>query len=131
MKIDWTDLKRENYINDKSKLAEMVDDCIGFIRIGEICVDVVIRDYGNRDIPEYAYSYDFYVANEDTGYGYKIDMDNLPYDYADGTDLKDLSLSYEEFVKKSEHLITKFIEENDNVNDYSLIEKANKPLLIW
>lgn len=131
MKINWDDLKEKNYTNDKTKLAEMVDDCIGFIRIGEICVDVLIRDYGDGDIPKYAYSYDFYVANEDTGYGYKTDMNNLPYDYADGTDLKDLSLSYDEFVKKSEELITKFIEENDKVNGYSLIEKANKPLLIW
>ena len=49
-----------------------------------------------------------------------------PYIY-----LKDLSLSYDEFVKKSEELITKFIEENDKVNGYSLVEKANKPLLIW
>ena len=131
MKINWDDLKEKNYTNDKTKLAEMVDDCIGFIRIGEICVDVLIRDYGDGDIPKYAYSYDFYVANEDTGYGYKTDMNNLPYDYADGTDLKDLSLSYDEFVKKSEELITKFIEENDKVNGYSLVEKANKPLLIW
>lgn len=131
MKINWDDLKEKNYTNDKTKLAEMVDDCIGFIRIGEICVDVLIRDYGDGDIPKYAYSYDFYVANEDTGYGYKTDMNNLHYDYADGTDLKDLSLSYDEFVKKSEELITKFIEENDKVNGYSLVEKANKPLLIW
>ena len=131
MKINWDDLKEKNYTNDKTKLAEMVDDCIGFIRIGEICVDVLIRDHGDGDIPKYAYSYDFYVANEDTGYGYKTDMNNLPYDYADGTDLKDLSLSYDEFVKKSEELITKFIEENDKVNGYSLVEKANKPLLIW
>lgn len=131
MKINWDDLKEKNYTNDKTKLAEIVDDCIGFIRIGEICVDVLIRDYGDGDIPKYAYSYDFYVANEDTGYGYKTDMNNLPYDYADGTDLKDLSLSYDEFVKKSEELITKFIEENDKVNGYSLVEKANKPLLIW
>lgn len=131
MKINWDEFKRKNYTNDETKLAELVDVCIGFIRIGEICVDVVIRDYGNVDSPEYAYSYDFYVANEDTGYGYKTNMNNLPYDYADGTDLKDLSLSYDKFIKKSEGLITKFIEENDKVNTYSLIEKANKPLLIW
>lgn len=131
MKVNWDELKKENYTNNKARLAEMVDDYIGFIRIGEICVDVLIRDYGDNDLPEYAYSYDFYVANEDTGYGYKLDMNNLPYDYADGTDLKDLSLSYDEFVKKSEELITKFIEENDKVNGYSLVEKANKPLLVW
>lgn len=109
----------------------MVDDCIGFIRIGEICVDVIIRCYGDTDNPEYVYSYDFYVANEDTGYAYKEEMNNLPYDYADGVDLKALAFSYDEFVEKSENMITMFIERNDKSNGYSLVEKVNKPLLIW
>ena len=131
MKIIWNEFKKERYTNNETELAKLVDDYIGLIRIGEICVDVLIRDYGDGDVPEYAYSYDFYVANEDTGYGYKTEMNNLPYDYADGTDLKDLTLSYDEFVKKSEELIIRFIEKNDKVNGYSLVEKANKPLLIW
>lgn len=131
MKINWDELKRENYINKEEDLSEMVDDCIGFIRIGEICVDVIIRCYGDTDNPEYVYSYDFYVANEDTGYEYKEEMNNLPYDYADGVDLKALAFSYDEFVEKSENMITMFIERNDKSNGYSLVEKANKPLLIW
>lgn len=131
MKINWDELKRENYINKEEDLSEMVDDCIGFIRIGEICVDVIIRCYGDTDNPEYVYSYGFYVANEDTGYAYKEEMNNLPYDYADGVDLKALAFSYDEFVEKSENMITMFIERNDKSNGYSLVEKANKPLLIW
>jgi len=131
LKINWDELKRENYINKEEDLSEMVDDCIGFIRIGEICVDVIIRCYGDTDNPEYVYSYDFYVANEDTGYAYKEEMNNLPYDYADGVDLKALAFSYDEFVEKSENMITMFIERNDKSNGYSLVEKANKPLLIW
>lgn len=131
MRINWDELKRENYINKEEDLSEMVDDCIGFIRIGEICVDVIIRCYGDTDDPEYVYSYDFYVANEDTGYAYKEEMNNLPYDYADGVDLKALAFSYDEFVEKSENMITMFIERNDKSNGYSLVEKANKPLLIW
>ena len=131
MRINWDELKRENYINKEEDLSEMVDDCIGFIRIGEICVDVIIRCYGATDNPEYDYSYDFYVANEDTGYAYKEEMNNLPYDYADGVDLKALAFSYDEFVEKSENMITMFIERNDKSNGYSLVEKANKPLLIW
>lgn len=131
MKINWDELKRENYINKEEDLSEMVDDCIGFIRIGEICVDVIIRCYGDTDNPEYVYSYDFYVANEDTGYAYKEEMNNLPYDYADGVDLKAIAFSYDEFVEKSENMITMFIERNDKSNGYSLVEKANKPLLIW
>lgn len=130
MKFNWNELKKENYTNDRKELLELVDDYIGFIRIGEICVDVLIRDYG-EDESKLAYSYDFYVANEDTGYGYKEEL-NIPYDYADGTDLYNLSLSYEDFVKESEKIITKFINENDKKNHaYSLVEKANMPLLIW
>lgn len=131
MRINWDELKRENYINKEEDLSEMVDNCIGFIRIGEICVDVIIRCYGDTDNPEYVYSYDFYVANEDTGYAYKEEMNNLPYDYADGVDLKALAFSYDEFVEKSENMITMFIERNNKSNGYSLVEKANKPLLIW
>lgn len=56
----------------------------------------------------------------------------MPYDYADGTDLYDLTLSYDDFVKEAERLIAEFIESNDtNGHSYSLVEKANKPLLIW
>ena len=130
MEFNWNELKIENYTNNKKELLELVDDCIGFIRIGEICVDVVIRDYGEEG-NKLAYSYDFYVANEDTGYGYKEDL-NIPYDYADGTDLFNLSLSYEDFVKESERIITEFINANDRKDHkYSLIEKANKSLLMW
>lgn len=130
MEFNWNELKKENYTNNKKELLELVDDCIGFIRIGEICVDVVIRDYGEEG-NKLAYSYDFYVANEDTGYGYKEDL-NIPYDYADGTDLFNLSLSYEDFVKESERIITEFINANDRKDHkYSLIEKANKSLLMW
>jgi len=134
MKFNWNELTERNYTNDKEKLRELVDNYIGFIRIGEICVDVLIKYYYDGyddDVFELAYSYDFYVANEDTGYGYKGDT-QMPYDYVDGTDLFDLSLSYDEFVKESERLIKEFIESNDRKgHSYSLVEKANKPLLIW
>lgn len=128
MDFNWDELTSKNYTNDENKLLKLVDDYIGFIRIGEICVDVLIRDYGDKN-SKLAYSYDFYIANEDTGYGYR---NGIAYDYADGTDLYDLSLSYDDFVKKSEKLIKEFIEANDkNGHNYSLIEKANKSLLIW
>lgn len=133
MKFDWDELTIDNYTNNKQELKELVDDYIGFIRIGEICVDVLIRNYSDKDEKDkFAYSFDFYIANEDTGYGYKEkDNTTIAYDYADGTDLFDLSLSYEEFVIKVEKLLTDFILENDKKHSYSLVEKANKPLLVW
>ena len=40
--------------------------------------------------------------------------------------------SIENYKKESEKIITKFINENDKKNHtYSLVEKANMPLLIW
>jgi hypothetical protein len=73
----------------------------------------------------------FYVANENTGYGYKEESD-IHYDYADGTDLYDVSINYDDFVKASEAAIQTYIENNSRIrHSYSLIEKANKPLLIW
>lgn len=129
MKFSWCDLLEKNYTSDKDKLYELIDNCIGSIRVGEICIDVIIRDYGIEK--GLAYSFDFYIANEDTGYGYKGDI-KIPYDYVDGIDLFNLSLSYNDFVKESEKIIKEFIEVNDkNVHNYSLVEKANKPLLIW
>lgn len=67
----WDNFKKEKYTDIKDKLdkrAKLADDYIGSVRVGEICVDVLIRDYGEGDTPKYAYSYDFYVANEDTGW---------------------------------------------------------------
>ena len=60
MKFNWNELKKENYTNDRKELLELVDDYIGFIRIGEICVDVLIREYGGEE-SKLVYSYDFYV----------------------------------------------------------------------
>lgn len=134
MKLIWDELTRERYEESKGRLQEIVDDCIGFIRIGEICVDVLIRSYeGSYEDEKFVYSYDFYIANEDTGYGYR-DLENgetVAYDYADGTDLFDLTLSYDDFVRESERIIEDFITKNDKKFGYSLIEKANRKLVIW
>lgn len=46
MEFNWSELLEENYTNNKEKLRELEGNYIGFIRIGEICVDVLIRDYG-------------------------------------------------------------------------------------
>lgn len=123
MDFNWDGLSKEKYINSKQKLNELIDCCIGNIRIGEICIDVVIRYYG-----EPVYTFDFYVANEDTGYGYK---ENIAYDYAEGTEMYMIPSTYEDFTKRAEKIIMKFILDNDNQYGYSLWDKAKKQLLIW
>ena len=74
--------------------------------------------------------YDFYVAHENTGYGYKNNF--LPYDYADGGAMNvPYRMSYEKFVEKAEELFEDYIRMNDKMCDYSLVEHANRELEIW
>ena len=52
----WDNFKKEKYTDIKDKLdkrAKLADDYIGSVRVGEICVDVLIRDYGEGDTPKY------------------------------------------------------------------------------
>lgn len=136
MKFDWSEFTREEYETCKRDYEDgkyIADRFLGCIHVGEICIDVIVRDYGTNDGPEFAYSFDFYVGNEDTGYGYK-DMENggvVAYDYADGDDIYVFSYDYDEFVKESESLIESYINKNDDKYSYSLVEKANKPLFMF
>ena len=118
----------------------MVDQYVGHVIVGDICVDIIIRDYGDEE-EKLAYSFDLYVAGEDTGYGYKDLEDGsvLPYDYAEGDDMwvSDLPEDFATFKKQAEELLTWYIAFNDTeykakspdslVINYSLVEKASKP----
>ena len=124
-----------SYKIDEEKISMSVDNYLGCIFVGDICVDIVIRDYGNERV-KLAYSFDLYVAGEDTGYGYKTSEDGsilFPYDYAEGDDIwvSDLPADFETFKKTAEKLITRYIAANDirieRKNPYSLVEKASKP----
>lgn len=121
MNYNWDEFTKEDY----EKIEVFDDEFVGKVRCGELCFDVIIRNY---DEYGYAFSFDCYVANEDTGYGYTIE--GVPYDYADGTDYFFFCEPYEEFVKNIERELTRFIEWRDTCLgiDYSLKEKANKPL---
>lgn len=119
MKFDWsrfTEADFEKYIKNASKY----DDYIGAVHIGDICIDLLIED-------DNLLTYDFYVAHEDTGYGYKND---IPYDYADGDAMEmPYNALYDEFRVKAEELFTKYI--NAYRGNYSLVEHACRPLEIW
>lgn len=134
MIFNWDGFTEWHY-NMYIKNFSRFDDYIGAVRVGDICIDLLIED-------DNTLVYDFYVAHEDTGYGYKDYDDGMPYDYAEGGSM-DIphSLSYGEFKNKAEKLFEKFIMENDNWRgwncktnqylNYSLIEHANRPLEIW
>ena len=121
MKFDWSKFTKEDYEKYIGKCFDF-EDYIGAVHVGDISIDLI--NYGEENL----LAYDFYVAHEDTGYGYK--NDTLPYDYADGDGMNiPCDLSYEEFKDKAEKLFVEYIESYKG--DYSLIEHANRPLEMW
>lgn len=127
MKFDWRNFTEADY---NGMLDGNVDYC-GAVHIGDICIEFVVESgsFINEILIREAYVMcNFYVAHEDTGYGYKNDV--LPYDYADGFDMEILyELSYDEFKAKVENLSMEYIEAYKG--NYSLVEHANRPLEIW
>ena len=120
MQFDWRDFTEqdyERYIQNHS----CYDNYIGAVHVGDICIDLLINS-------DDFLSYDFYVAHEDTGYGYK---DNgLSYDFADGSEMNmPYDLSYDEFKDKAEGIFVTYIKSYKG--NYSLVEHANRPLEIW
>lgn len=132
--FDWgkfTKADYERYI-EKCKNDEYDShDYLGAVYVGDICIDLIdYRNAGTRIDKVDLLVYDFYVAHEDTGYGYKNDI--LPYDYADGDGMEvPYALSYEDFKRKAERLFADYIEKHDKTYGYSLIEHANRPLEMW
>ena len=124
MRFDWSNFTKADYEKYMKKCMAKVVDCydyIGAVHVGDISIDLV--DCGEDGV----LVYDFYVAHEDTGYGYKND---IPYDYADGDGMNiPYGLSYDEFKGKAEKLFMKYIESYKG--SYSLAEHANRPLEMW
>ena len=136
-KFNWNNFAEEDYNKYLEKcVAKIFDshDYLGAVRIGDICIELLDSDWfgedGEYDELEKILVYNFYVAHEDTGYGYK--NDTLPYDYA-GEGVMDVpyGMSYDEFKNKAEEMFKEFIIENDEANDYSLVKHAKKKLEIW
>lgn len=137
MKFDWRNFTEENYNKYLEKCAKRIfdsDDYLGAVRIGDVCVELIDSSWFGADDEydemEHVLVFNFYVAHEDTGYGYKNDI--LPYDYA-GEFLVDIPYGspFDEFTNNMEELIEEYIMENDETNSYSLVEHANRPLEVW
>lgn len=115
-------------------------DFIGKIRVGKICVDIVNHPECNKVF------LDLYVADKDTGYGYRkyIDCDGyeaeLCYDYALCIPLPYSYLtentSYKEFKKMVEMMLVKAFYDGTPYEscgdiEYNLWTEANEPLKEW
>lgn len=125
MKFDWRNFTETDYNKYLEKRMANSFDCndyIGSVLIGDISIDLV--DLGEENL----LNYDFYVAHENTGYGYR---NGIPYDHADGGGMSiPYGLSYNGFKDMAEELFTAYIANNDKCYSYSLVEHANRPLEI-
>lgn len=126
MEFNWNKFIEADY----NSMLDGKADYSGAVHVGDICIELIAESciMLNHIVNRKPYiMFNFYVAHEDTGYGYK---DGMPYDYADGFDIDiPYNLSYDEFKKEVEELSMRYIESYNG--DYSLVEHANKPLEIW
>lgn len=127
MKFDWRNFTEAEY----NCMLDGKADYSGAVYVGDICIELIAESCTliNNILNHKPYiMFNFYVAHEDTGYGYKDDI--LPYDYADGFDIDvHYGLSYDEFKTEVEELSMRYIEAYKG--EYSLVEHANRPLEIW
>ena len=137
LKFDWSGFTKENYdkmFNDANKetLGRVDRDYYGCVRVGELCYDIML--YYDVD-DQIQVDLDCYVANEDTGYGYKTldDGTEIAYDEASGTAVYDIEICYKHFKDNAEKAIERHIRWYDRFEEhtYKLADKANKELLIW
>ena len=124
---EYTEFQRK--IDSGEKGSDI--DFIGNIRVGELCFDLVARDYDDADGGD-ALDYDCYVGGEE---GYSETPHGYPYGWGGGGNLGALNIfpdmSYDEFMEKAEAELEKFISENPECCKYSLMEKANMPFHDW
>lgn len=135
MKFDWSRFTEADYNN----MLDGKED-FGQVYVGDVCIELVAEAVGTFIHDSYNVKelvcVNFYVAHEDTGYGYKdecgvnTDGNGMPYDYAEGFDVdRPYGLSYDEFKAKVEKLSAEYFE--GYKGEYSLVEHANRPLEIW
>ena len=148
--FNWDRFTEDDY---KNMLDEKED--FGQVYVGDICIELVVESCGVIDLKNETQEcdtillYNFYVAHENTGYGYKdegivnVGGRGMPYDFANGDamTMPCHDLLYSDFKNKAEELFKQYIVNNDKIHtsnyktgqivEYSLVEHANRPLEIW
>lgn len=134
LSFNWERFTEEHYADFLKKREDFLhesNDYIGAVYVGDIAIDLT-AGWGEVGEGRERVFFDFYVANEDTGYGYK--NDTIPYDHADGNEINVPSgMTYAEFKEKIEILFKEYIVFFDMTHGetYSLLEHAMRPLMIW
>lgn len=126
--IDWTELDKKRYDDLQRELKsgthDFVDDCIGEIRVGDCCFDVILcmdTEYDFYIIDCYVYGLDYC--------GYANASDGTPYEQFDGFCYKvNTNEDYDTFQKNINNEIVDFF---NNTSFDEVREKATKETLFW
>ena len=123
--FDWQDFSESRYNETRAKMNDNPAHdglFVGCVRVGELCFDLVLRDYGE---PKPSLDYDLYVGGIDDGYGYGKDC--YPYTYAEGGMLQTCA-DYDTFKATAEQEFVNYI---NSYGAYDLPTKAAMPLHTW
>lgn len=132
MKFSWNEFTENDFINYCTRMKnDMISDgdYIGCVRVGDLCFDLVVREY---NIGKRMLDYDLYVGGIDDGYS-PIESD-YPYSFDGGGTFENgimVNLTYEEFKTIAEYAFEDFITNEGSSHNVSLIEKASETLHVW
>lgn len=110
---------------------EYSDDFIGCVRVGNLCFDLITRQYDENEGP--VLTFDLYVGGVEDHYAYSRILPDYPYAYAEGSDFGKLLPAeyYEDFKQKAEAMFTDYIENSTYTKKFGLMQEASRPLHIW
>lgn len=135
IKWNWQGSMIEKWLDTRKNHPELYDDefdYIGCVRAGDLCFDLVEREFGSDGLYLTA---DLYVGGIDSGYGYGVN--GYPYDYFDEVTFsweseKIATLGMEEFKEFVGQKLTELVNEHDKDDpECSLLEKAAAPEVDW
>lgn len=147
MKFNWS-IGSKEWEEFKAKVRnkeQYADDCIGLVRTGDLCFDLIVAEDEN-DTAEgckatlLSLEYNLYTGGIDTGYAYsKTETgEDYPYDYTEGGAFENVfDMSFDEFKKLAESEMQEYITVNNHYYDYKeyghvlLLDKADQPLNCW
>lgn len=122
----WDGFKEEDYNRTREKIEDGVADLyVGSVRIGNLCFDLVTRDYGDG----ITLDYDLYIGGVDEGYGSK---NGYPYTFGGGGNFCEncTVMNYEQFKEYAEAVLCLCID-GYGIEKHRVKEKAEEPLNRW
>ena len=139
-KRDNKEIKRLLKAVKKGKEANENFDFIANVRSGELCFDLIVREYDEND---YRLSTDLYVNGDGIKPGYGESETGKSYDFFGNVgycfksaEFKNMGINeFKQFINEHLTIAIKGADDENSVgimgSRCNLIEKANKPLIVW